>query len=98
MSVPPSGPGVRGRIHKIKAATDMVLAFLPFEKAFYDRFDAPCRFVGHHGGRHSAGPGSGAVREALGIDPARRWLAVLPGSRTAEVGFMAPVFLGRAST
>ena len=47
----------------------------------------------HHGGRHSAGAGSGAVREALGIDPARRWLAVLPGSRTAEVGFMAPVFL-----
>ena len=31
-------------------------------------------------GRHPPGAGSGAVREALGIDPARRWLAVLPGA------------------
>ncbi|QXB94766.1 MULTISPECIES: lipid-A-disaccharide synthase [Aeromonas] len=84
----------QGRIHKIKAATDMVLAFLPFEKAFYDRFDAPCRFVGHTMADDiPLVPNQGAVREALGIDPARRWLAVLPGSRTAEVGFMAPVFL-----
>lgn len=84
----------QGRIHKIKAATDMVLAFLPFEKAFYDRFDAPCRFVGHTMADDiPLVPAQGAVREALGIDPARRWLAVLPGSRTAEVGFMAPLFL-----
>ncbi|MGE6106516.1 lipid-A-disaccharide synthase [Aeromonas sobria] len=84
----------QGRIHKIKAATDMVLAFLPFEKAFYDRFDAPCRFVGHTMADDiPLVPDQGTVREALGIDPARRWLAVLPGSRTAEVGFMAPVFL-----
>ncbi|MGY3857084.1 lipid-A-disaccharide synthase [Aeromonas sp. NJAU223] len=84
----------QSRIHKIKAATDMVLAFLPFEKAFYDRFDAPCRFVGHTmADAIPLEPDQAAVRKELGIDPSRRWLAVLPGSRTAEVAFMAPVFL-----
>jgi len=84
----------QNRIHKIKAATDMVLAFLPFEKAFYDRFDAPCRFVGHTMADDiPLVPDQAAVRRTLGIDANRRWLAVLPGSRSAEVGFMSPLFL-----
>ena len=84
----------QNRIHKIKRATDMVLAFLPFEKAFYDRFDAPCRFIGHTlADKMPLVPDTLGARERLGLKPDGHYMALLPGSRHAEVTLLSPVYL-----
>ena len=87
----------QNRIHKIKRATDMVLAFLPFEKAFYDRFDAPCRFIGHTlADLMPLVPDTLGARERLGLKADGHYLALLPGSRFAEVNLLSPVYLEAA--
>ncbi|MBF1994779.1 lipid-A-disaccharide synthase [Serratia symbiotica] len=85
------------RVFKIGKATDLVLAFLPFEKAFYDRFNVPCRFIGHTmADAMPLQPDRLAARVALGIDPQVRCLALLPGSRSAEVEMLSADFLKTA--
>ncbi|MGG7670000.1 lipid-A-disaccharide synthase [Yersinia sp. J1] len=85
------------RVFKIGKATDMVLAFLPFEKAFYDRFNVPCRFIGHT--MADAMPlvaNRVAARAELGIATDVHCLALLPGSRHSEVEMLSADFLRTA--
>ncbi|MGD8164737.1 lipid-A-disaccharide synthase [Pantoea sp. FN0307] len=87
----------QNRVFKIGRATDLVLAFLPFEKAFYDRFEVPCRFIGHTmADAMPLQPDKTAARRTLGIDEQTLCLALLPGSRKAEVEMLSADFLKTA--
>lgn len=86
------------RVFKIGKATDLVLAFLPFEKAFYDKYQVPCRFIGHTMADAIAlHPDKKAAREHLGIDQEAICLALLPGSRHSEVEMLSADFINSAA-
>ncbi|TCP94973.1 lipid-A-disaccharide synthase [Cricetibacter osteomyelitidis] len=87
----------QNRIHKIARATNQVLAFLPFEKAFYDKFDVPCRFIGHTMADQIAlKPNRSEACRLLNIDENSRYMAILVGSRGSEVEFLTEPFLQTA--
>ncbi|MCT6591291.1 lipid-A-disaccharide synthase [Pantoea dispersa] len=85
------------RVFKIGRNTDLVLAFLPFEKAFYDRYNVPCRFIGHTmADAMPLQPDKLAARRELGIADDALCLGLLPGSRGAEVEMLSADFLRAA--
>lgn len=85
------------RIHQIAEATNLVLAFLPFEKAFYDRFKVPCRFIGHTmADAIPLKPNRADACQILNIEENQRYMAILVGSRHAEVEFLTEPFLQTA--
>lgn len=85
------------RIFKIAKATDLVLAFLPFEKAFYDKFAVPCRFIGHTlADQIPLQTPQQPARSELGLDDEAQVLTLMPGSRHSEIALIAPEFLAVA--
>lgn len=83
----------RGRMKKIKKATDCVLCLLPFEQAFYAAEQHPAVFVGHPLADEIALDNPpGPARQQLGLPDDVPVLAVLPGSRRGEVSRIGPEF------
>jgi lipid-A-disaccharide synthase len=72
---------------------DLLLALLPFEPPFFERYGLRSRFVGHPViERASMMAGGEEMRERLGIAVGVPVLMVLPGSRSSEIRFILPIF------
>lgn len=86
------------RIEKIRAAVDHMLCIFPFEQPIFERAGIRASYVGHPLARSIPRvPDAAAARRRLGIAPDRATVALLPGSRRAEVESLGAPFLAAAA-
>jgi lipid-A-disaccharide synthase len=85
------------RIERIRRAASHVLLVFPFERRLYARAGIAATYVGHPLAQAIAlRPDPPAARARLGLAGGETVIAVLPGSRKAEIDFIGPVFFGAA--
>lgn len=86
------------RIHRIKRAVDRMLVVFPFEEQLYERAGVPVTYVGHPLAEMlEPTPDRRPMRDQLRLPAAARIVAMLPGSRDAEVEHLAGVFIETAA-
>jgi lipid-A-disaccharide synthase len=84
----------QGRAKKIARATDLLLCLFPFEPELYAAYGLNAKFVGHPlADQFPDQPSPLFARTTLGIPLAGPILALLPGSRSAEVSALGKDFL-----
>jgi len=85
------------RVEKIRRAANHVLCVFPFEPELLARHGIAASYVGHPlASVIPLEPDRAAARTALGLQPEDTVLALLPGSRGAEVKYITPAFLQAA--
>ena len=88
----------QSRAAKIGQSADRVLCLFPMEPAIYAKHGVDARYIGHPlADALPLEPDRSAARDALGLSPDTRVLAVLPGSRLGEIHRLAPVFFDAAA-
>ncbi|MGA8874239.1 MAG: lipid-A-disaccharide synthase [Candidatus Korobacteraceae bacterium] len=82
------------RIERVRKYVNEMLVIFPFEEKFYRERGVAANFVGHP---LADLPAPSITREQFAreykLDPAKQWIALLPGSRRAEVGRILPLLL-----
>jgi lipid-A-disaccharide synthase len=88
----------RGRVKKIRRMVRRIMVLFPFEVPFYADAGVPVSFVGHPVvERTSSTRSPEELRQAIGFDPETTVVALLPGSRRAEIDYLLPVLLEAAA-
>ena len=86
----------QSRVYKIRKVVDHMFVILPFEKAFYEKFDYSVDFVGHplldeiHRYEEEKTAADFKARNQLTNMPI---IAILPGSRRQEIAKKLPIML-----
>ena len=84
-----------GRIKKIKRAVSHMLVIFPFEEAIYRDAGVPVSYVGHPLAELiPLQPDQASARRQLGLPDDARVVTVMPGSRMAELKYLAAPFVG----
>jgi lipid-A-disaccharide synthase len=85
------------RIHKIRKSVDHVLCLFPFEQALLENHGIDATYVGHPlANSIPLFPDKGKARKGLEITEDPLVIALLPGSRAAEIQHLTPRFVGGA--
>jgi lipid-A-disaccharide synthase len=88
----------RRRLRWVQERVDRMMVIFPFEESFYRARGVDATFVGHPLAELPL-PSSSREDYAArhGLDPARPWVALLPGSRHREVRSNLPIMLDAAT-
>jgi lipid-A-disaccharide synthase len=94
------GPSIwawrRERLEKIRRAVDHMLVLFPFEEAIYHEAGIAATYVGHPlADVIPLVPDQASARRALGLGSSPL-IALMPGSRLAEIHYNGPVFIAAA--
>lgn len=92
----------QSRVHLIKKVVDRMFVILPFEKAFYKKFDVDVDYVGHPlldaiEKRDNSEERKSALRREMNLDD-QHMVLLLPGSRKQEINAMLPIMLQQSKS
>ncbi|MFN5423511.1 MAG: lipid-A-disaccharide synthase [bacterium] len=85
------------RVNILRKVIDRMMVILPFEKAFYKKWDYEVDYVGHplieiiEDYKRNNIPD--AIKASMGIEQGKKTIALLPGSRKQEIAKKLPIML-----
>jgi lipid-A-disaccharide synthase len=84
----------KGRLKSIKKTVDRMMLIFPFEEKVYEDYGIPAVYVGHPlKDRVRASVAKNEFLEKYGLDPQKKLISLLPGSRRSELKYHMPVLV-----